>query len=90
MREVGDAAVSQRALGARLDKARQAVDASTEAHRVARNRYEGGLANYLEVLVAEDGLLANMNALTDLRSQSFINDIALSRALGGGYQVTQR
>jgi hypothetical protein len=31
-----------------------------------------------------------MNALTNLRSLSFTHDIALKRALGGGYQVAQR
>jgi NodT family efflux transporter outer membrane factor (OMF) lipoprotein len=90
MQEVADAVVSQKALGQRLEKAQQAVDASTAAYRVAGNRYEGGLANYLEVLVAEDGLLNNMNSLTNLRSLSFTHDIALKRALGGGYQVAQR
>lgn len=89
MQEVADAAVRQRALGARLEQARLAVDASSEAWRVASNRYEGGLASYLEVLVAEDGLLANMNTLTDLRSLSVIHDIALKRALGGGYGASQ-
>jgi NodT family efflux transporter outer membrane factor (OMF) lipoprotein len=90
MQDVANAAVSQKVLGQRLEKARRAVEASTEAYRVASNRYEGGLANYLEVLVAEDGLLNNMNALTNLRSLSFTHDIALKRALGGGYQVAQR
>ncbi|RJF92465.1 efflux transporter outer membrane subunit [Noviherbaspirillum saxi] len=90
MQEVADAAVSQKSLGQRLEKAQQAVGASTEAYRVAGNRYEGGLANYLEVLVAEDGLLNNMNVQTNLRSLSFTHDIALKRALGGGYQVAQR
>jgi NodT family efflux transporter outer membrane factor (OMF) lipoprotein len=89
MQEVADAAVRQRALGARLERAQQAVDASGEAWRVAQNRYQGGLASYLEVLVAEDGLLANMNTLTDLRSLSVIHDIAIKRALGGGYQAPQ-
>jgi len=57
---------------------------------VASNRYEGGLANYLEVLTAEDGLLNSLNAQTNLRSLSFTLDIDLQRALGGGYQLAQR
>lgn len=90
LQEVADNAVSQKALGQRLLKAQEAVDAATEAHRVARNRYEGGLANYLEVLSAEDGLLGSLSAQTNLRSLSFTLDIGLQRALGGGYQVAQR
>lgn len=88
MQDVADAAVSQKALDQRLSKAQEAVDAATEAHRVARNRYEGGLATYLEVLSAEDGLLGSLGQQTNLRAQSFVLDIALNRALGGGYQAT--
>lgn len=90
LQEVADAAVSQKALGQRLLKAQEAVDAASEAHRVARRRYDGGLATYLEVLSAEDGLLASLNAQTNLRSLSFTLDIDLQRALGGGYQTAQR
>lgn len=88
LQEVADNAVSQTSLGQRLAKAQEAVQAATEAHRVARHRYEGGLANYLEVLAAEDGLLGALSAQTNLRSASFSLDIDLQRALGGGYQQT--
>jgi outer membrane protein TolC len=77
-------------LGARLDKAQEAVDAATEAHQQASRRYDGGLGTYLEVLTAEDGLLNALDALTNLRSASFSLDIALQRALGGGYRVASR
>jgi NodT family efflux transporter outer membrane factor (OMF) lipoprotein len=90
LQEVANNAVSQKALGQRLQKAQEAVDAATESHHVASNRYEGGLANYLEVLTAEDGLLNSLSAQTNLRSQSFTLDIDLQRALGGGYQLAQR
>lgn len=90
LQEVADAAVSQQALAQRLDKAEQAVAASSQAYQVAQQRYQGGLANYLEVLMAEDGLLGNLNGLTNLRSLSFTHDVALQRALGGGYSDTQR
>jgi NodT family efflux transporter outer membrane factor (OMF) lipoprotein len=90
LREVADAAASQKALGPRLDKAGEAVDAAAEAHTVARNRYEGGLATYVDVLSAEDGYLDALAALTDLRARSIALDIALQRALGGGYQAARR
>ena len=89
LQDVADNAISQKALGQRLDKAQEAVDAATEAHRVASNRYEGGLATYLEVLTAEDSLLGALSAQTNLRSASFTLDIGLQRALGGGYQAAQ-
>ena len=87
--EVANVAVSQRALGAQLDRTQQSVDAASDAQRVARNRYEGGLANYLDVLTAEDTLLGNLRVLTDLQSRAFSLDVALMHALGGGYQRPQ-
>lgn len=87
LNDVADAAVSQKALGAQLAKAGEAVDAAREAWQIARNRYDGGLSNYLDVLTAEDSLLANLRALTDLQSRAFTLDVALVRALGGGYQL---
>ena len=87
LQDVADNAIRQKALGPRLNKAQAAVDAASESHRVARNRYEGGLANYLEVLTAEDSLLGALSAQTNLRSASFTLDIGLQRALGGGYQL---
>ena len=90
LQEVADNAVSQKALAQQLAKAEEAVEAATEAHRVASKRYEGGLANYLEVLSAEDGLLASLNARTNLRANAFTLDIALKRALGGGFHSDQR
>lgn len=86
LQEVANALFSQKSLGARLDKSEEAVAAATEAHRIASNRYEGRLSSYLEVLSAEDALLNNLRALTDLRSRAFSLDVALKHALGGGYQ----
>jgi len=86
LQEVADAAVSQRALGAQIERVDAAVDAAREAWRVQNDRYQGGLATYLEVLSAEDYLLGNLRTQTDLASRSMTLDVALNRALGGGYQ----
>lgn len=88
LQEVANAALSQKALAGRLGKAEQAVTAASEAHRIARNRYEGGLSTYIEVLSAEDVLLNSLRSLTDLQSRGFTLDVALMQALGGGYQET--
>ena len=86
LQDVADAWLSQKSLSAQLDKAQEAFNAAQESYRVANNRYEGGLANYLEVLHAEDTLLDSQRALTSLQSRAFTLDVALTRALGGGYQ----
>ncbi|HTU65773.1 MAG TPA: efflux transporter outer membrane subunit [Steroidobacteraceae bacterium] len=86
LNEVADAAVSQRALGAQIERVDAAVEAAREAWRVQNDRYNGGLVTYLEVLSAEDYLLGNLRTRTDLASRSLTLDVALNRALGGGYQ----
>jgi len=86
LQEVADAATSQRALGGQLERVDAAVEAAREAWRVQNNRYEGGLATYLDVLSAEDYLLSNLRTQSDLRSRSMSLDVALNRALGGGYR----
>ncbi len=86
LQEVADAAVSQKALAPQLEKIDAAVDAAREAWRVQNDRYNGGLATYLDVLTAEDYLLGNLRSQSDLRSRSMTLDVALNRALGGGYQ----
>lgn len=86
LEEVANAALSIKALARQVDKGQEAVTEASEAHRVARNRYEGGLANFIEVLYAEDILLNNQRILTSLKSRALTLDVTLQRALGGGYQ----
>ena len=86
LQEVASTGLSQQALAEQLVKGREAVAAASEAHRVARNRYEGGLANHLEVPYAEDGLMNSQRQLALLQSRAFMLDVALKRALGGGYE----
>ena len=85
LQDVADAATSRKALDGELGRTMEAVDAARDAWQIQKNRYEGGLASYLDVLSAEDTLLASLRTLTDLQSRSFALDVALVRALGGGY-----
>ncbi|MEA1653089.1 efflux transporter outer membrane subunit [Nitrospirillum sp. BR 11164] len=87
LQDVADAAASARALETRLAHARDALAAATDAHRIATARYEGKLSTYLDVLTAEDTLITDRRALADLQARAFTLDIALIRALGGGYQA---
>jgi NodT family efflux transporter outer membrane factor (OMF) lipoprotein len=85
LREVADTATSERALADRLAESRQALAASEEAYRLARLRYQGQLANYLTVLEAEDRVIAGRRDVADLEGRAFALDVALVRALGGGF-----
>jgi NodT family efflux transporter outer membrane factor (OMF) lipoprotein len=82
---VADAVTSQRALADRIGNARTALTASEEAYAIARLRYEGGLSTYLDVLVIEERLLAARQAVAELDARAFALDVALIRALGGGF-----
>src|SRR6185312_4266552 len=87
LQEVADAALSQKALGGQIGRTDESVEAAREAWRIQNNRYQGGLATYLDVLSAEDSLLSSMRVLSDLQSRSFALDVALVKALGGGYSI---
>ncbi len=89
LQEVADAAVSQRALTPQIARIADAVQAAQEAWQIQDHRYAGGLATYLDVLNAQDYLLSNLRAQADLRSRTLSLDIALIRALGGGYSNAQ-
>ncbi|ATE64545.1 efflux transporter outer membrane subunit [Rhizorhabdus dicambivorans] len=84
-REVADAVTSQLWAADRLAQSRQALADSEEAYAIARKRYEGGLSTYLSVLTAEEKLLQARRAVAALDARMFALDVALVRALGGGF-----
>jgi NodT family efflux transporter outer membrane factor (OMF) lipoprotein len=90
LREVADAYGDRKALESQLVHARNALGESENAYRVIRVRYDAGLARYIDVLTVEDRLLAIRMAVADLEAQAFAHDIALIRALGGGYIETKK
>jgi NodT family efflux transporter outer membrane factor (OMF) lipoprotein len=85
LQELADAAASERALGVRLQESRTALAADEEAYKLIRLRYEGGLANYQSVLLAEDAVLQARVIVADLDARAFTLDVQLVQALGGGY-----
>jgi NodT family efflux transporter outer membrane factor (OMF) lipoprotein len=87
LHEVADVVVSQRFLTTRTAEARTALAADEDAYRITTQRYQGGLANYQSVLIAEDAVLARRLAVADLESRKFSLDVALVRALGGGFSA---
>lgn len=90
LRETADALASRRALAARTEKTLAALNASERAYKVAHDRYHGGLATYLEVLTAEDGVLQARRAVADIRARAFTLDVAMVKALGGGFVTTEQ
>ena len=87
--DVADVAVSERALSRRLALSREALAAAESARQIALARYQGGLSTYLDVLRAEDLLISSRRAVADLQTRAFALDVALVRALGGGFVADQ-
>lgn len=85
LRQVADAAASERALAAQLDAARRSLAASEDAYSIARLRYQGGLSTYATLLQVEQQALLRRRVVADLEARAFTLDIALVRALGGGF-----
>jgi NodT family efflux transporter outer membrane factor (OMF) lipoprotein len=86
-RAVADAVVSQRALATRLTESQRSLADAQAGYDVARLRYEGGLSRFTDVLVAQDRVLQARRIVADLQSRAFTLDIALVRALGGGFSA---
>jgi NodT family efflux transporter outer membrane factor (OMF) lipoprotein len=87
LQDVADAAASARMLHDRLAQARSALASAEEAYRIAGLRYQAGLTNFLAVLSAEDGLIAQRRLVSDLEARGLSVDAALARALGGGFRA---
>ncbi|SCW48673.1 efflux transporter, outer membrane factor (OMF) lipoprotein, NodT family [Sphingobium faniae] len=86
--EVADAVTGRRTLDERLTDARAGLAASEEAYAIAQKRYKGGLSTYLDVLNVEDQLLSARQSVAELEASVFSLDVALIRALGGGFAVS--
>jgi multidrug efflux system outer membrane protein len=85
-REVADALVSIEKLeGVRLEL-EVGVGALQDASNLARLRYDTGLANYLEILIADQQLFDQELALARARGGQLNAVVQFYRALGGGWQ----
>lgn len=73
------------ALGREQAAVTSALSASEEAYRLAALRYKAGLSTNLTVLAVQTQVLAQRRAAADLNARRQDLQIALIRALGGGF-----
>ncbi len=85
LRQVADAVASRDALATQAREARAALEQSERAYAIARLRYKGGLSTFLDVLTAEQAAIVARRRDADLSARAFTLDVALARALGGGF-----
>ncbi|EAA9442458.1 TPA: efflux transporter outer membrane subunit [Salmonella enterica subsp. enterica] len=86
LRETADVTRSLAALVGRSEATASALSHSEEAYHLAKARYQGGLADYQEVLISEDALLQAELANTAMHSRGYVLDVSLVKALGGGFE----
>ncbi len=84
-REVADALAGRATLGEQLRAQQAQATAEAERFRLAELRYRNGVASFLDVLDAQRSLFATQQALTQTRLVQQQNQVALYKALGGGY-----
>ena len=85
LRDVVDNLASFRSVAEQRRQQAQALSTAQEAYDLALLRYREGIGNYLQVLSAEQPLLAQQSLDADLKSREISLSIDLVRALGGGF-----
>lgn len=88
-RDVADQVSSWQSLAVQSREQQSAQAAAEAAYELALQRYKAGLSNYLTVLTAENAVLAQRRAGTELKARALELSVNLNRALGGGYADTQ-
>jgi NodT family efflux transporter outer membrane factor (OMF) lipoprotein len=85
LREVEDNLSNLRILEAEAKVQDLAVASAERSLRLATERYRGGVATYLEVITTQNTALQNQRTALNLRSRRLAANVALIKALGGGW-----
>jgi NodT family efflux transporter outer membrane factor (OMF) lipoprotein len=83
--EVAEQLTRIEALSREEEAVSDALASAEEAYRIAMLRYRGNLSPYLTALTVETQLLAQKRAAVDIKAKRQDLQVALVRALGGGF-----
>ncbi|QHJ00784.1 efflux transporter outer membrane subunit [Xylophilus rhododendri] len=83
--DAADQVASAKSIVLQQNQQRDAQEAAESAYDIARQRYRAGLGTYLNVLTAENSVLAQRRLAVDLAARRLDTQVNLIRALGGGY-----
>ncbi|QQC64951.1 efflux transporter outer membrane subunit [Paraburkholderia ginsengisoli] len=89
LQQVATQVSSIRSIDQQEGDAQRALDASTKAYQLAVIRYKAGLSPQLQVLTADQNLLAAEQTVAGLKMRRRDMQIGLIKALGGGFDATQ-
>jgi NodT family efflux transporter outer membrane factor (OMF) lipoprotein len=87
--QVEDNLSAERILSKQIQEQQLAVQSAEKYLELATARYETGVDQYLNVLVAQTTLLSDQQQLASLHTQSMTASVQLIEALGGGWDVSQ-
>ena len=88
--EVDNALTAYAEAQRRREQVAEAVRQYTAALAAARQRYQEGAIDFLNVIAAESSVLQNENVLANSDTQIATDLVALYRALGGGWELADR
>lgn len=66
-----------------------AVQDATRSEQIATDQYKRGLVSYLDVVTAQQSVLFNKRAATQISGQRLVASVVLIEALGGGWEQTK-
>lgn len=90
LREVDDALTEIRARQAQMLAQQKSLDSARHAASIAVQRYDKGVASYLDAIDAQRSVLATERGLLQSRAQALYASVQLVRALGGGWAAPSK
>jgi NodT family efflux transporter outer membrane factor (OMF) lipoprotein len=87
--QVEDGLAQVRILSKQLIQQRQAEQSAQEFLKLELGRYQTGIDPYVDVVTAQTTLLTDQQAVITVRIQEMLGAVALTKALGGGWDSSQ-
>jgi NodT family efflux transporter outer membrane factor (OMF) lipoprotein len=87
--QVEDSMAAVRILSREIQQQQEAVESAARFLELSKARYDTGVDQYLNVLVAQTTLLNDQQQLASLRTQAMTASVQLIEALGGGWDRSQ-
>jgi NodT family efflux transporter outer membrane factor (OMF) lipoprotein len=87
--QVEDYLAAVRILSQQMQQQQAAAQSAQRFVDLETSRYETGVDPYIDVVTAQNTLLADQETLTTLRTEEMTNSVQLIEALGGGWDTTQ-
>ena len=87
MQEVEDGISSVNAIDRAYNQALKAIESNRRVLQIAFDRYQGGIANSQDVIIAQQSQLNSERLAAQLLGQRLLTSVFLVKALGGDWQI---